>query len=80
MTRIIAFSDTHGGSNVSVMPDEVWYDGYLEMVRRCDAVLLVPGWERSKGALMEKDEADRHGIRVFEYDQVGIPSPDEAIR
>ena len=31
------------------LSDEFWYDGTLELMRRCDAVMLVPGWEGSKG-------------------------------
>jgi len=62
------------------IPAAVWYDGYLAILRKCDAVLLIPGWQKSPGAVAEKAEAERCGIRVFEYDAVGIPSPEEAIR
>ena len=46
-------------------PDNVWLEGDLEMVRRCDAVLLVEGWEKSTGTLGEIKEADAAGIPVF---------------
>jgi hypothetical protein len=46
--------------------DSVWLDGDMEILRRCDAVLLAPGWQESKGALKEKDEAERLAIPVFE--------------
>jgi hypothetical protein len=47
-------------------PDEAALRLDLAMVARCDAVLLVPGWERSVGARGEKDYASRAGIPVFE--------------
>jgi hypothetical protein len=46
--------------------DSVWLDGDLEIMRRCDAVVLTPGWPFSNGALAEKAEAERLGIPVFD--------------
>lgn len=46
--------------------DRVWLEGDLEMLRRCDAVLMVPGWERSRGATAERAEAIKCEIPVFE--------------
>lgn len=48
------------------LPDEVWMDGDLEMLRRCDAVLVTPDWERSAGAKTEVAEAKAKKIPVFE--------------
>ncbi len=44
---------------------EQWYEGTLELLRRCDAVLMVPGWKESKGACEEREEARRRGITVL---------------
>ena len=33
--------------------DEFWLDGTLELMRRCDALHLCPGWERSSGSRAE---------------------------
>lgn len=46
--------------------DEFWLSGTLELLRRCDAVATVPGWERSSGAIAEVEEAERIGIPVFD--------------
>jgi hypothetical protein len=46
------------------LPDEVWLEGDLEIVRRCDAVLLTEGWRNSAGARREVEEARRHGKAV----------------
>jgi len=45
--------------------DQLWLEGTLELLRRSDAVLMVPGWETSQGALGEKKEADQLGKPVF---------------
>jgi len=46
--------------------DKVFLDGTMEMLRRCDAVRLVLGWERSSGTRMEIMEAFKLKIPVFE--------------
>ena len=46
-------------------PDEVWLEGTLEMLRRCDAIITVPGWETSVGTKIEVDEAKRLSLPVF---------------
>lgn len=51
-----------------VASDEVFLAGTLELMRRCDAVLLVPNWRDSEGARAEVAEADRLGIPVFGRD------------
>jgi len=45
--------------------DSFWLEGTLEMMRRCDAVYMLDGWEASSGSCGEKAEAERLGIRVF---------------
>jgi len=47
-------------------PDDVWLAGDLVMLRRCDLVVMVPGWERSVGATAERDEALSRNIPVVE--------------
>ena len=46
-------------------PDEVWLAGDLVMLERCDAVVMVPGWESSSGARAEKLHAHGRGIPVY---------------
>lgn len=46
--------------------DEFWYAGTLELLRRCDAVILVPGWQGSKGVQAELDEALARKMPIFE--------------
>ena len=45
-------------------PDQYFLDGTMELMRRCDAVLLMPGWAVSAGSLAEIAEAERLGLPV----------------
>lgn len=45
--------------------DKVWLEGDLEMLRRCDALILTPDWIKSSGARAEVAEANRLEIPVF---------------
>lgn len=47
-------------------PDEVWLKGDLEMLKRCDAVMLTADWKRSSGAMAEVLYAQECNIPVFE--------------
>jgi hypothetical protein len=44
---------------------EFWLEGTIELMRRCDAILLLPTWEQSEGARAERKEAERLGLQVF---------------
>jgi hypothetical protein len=46
-------------------PDEVWLKGDLEILSRCDLVVMVPGWEQSSGACGERDFAEEHDLPVY---------------
>ncbi len=48
-----------------VATDEVFLAGTLELLRRCDAVVLVPNWRDSADARAEVEEAERLGLPVF---------------
>lgn len=42
-----------------------WVDATLEVLRRCDALVAVPGWHTSSGTFGEMQEALRLKIPVF---------------
>jgi nucleoside 2-deoxyribosyltransferase len=46
-------------------PDHVWLNGDLKIMERCDAVVLIEGWENSQGTLAEIEHAKARGIPVF---------------
>ena len=51
--------------------DQDWgnYEDYIEvgltMLRQCGAIVLLPGWEASKGVDIETTEASKHGLVFF---------------
>lgn len=46
-------------------PDEVWLEGDLAILRRCDAVLTTENWAQSSGARAEVSLAREIGIPVY---------------
>ena len=42
-----------------------WYDLDVHFMEACDAILLLPGWQESKGSLNEKKLAEERGIPVL---------------
>ena len=61
--------------------DELWVDGTLEMLRRCDAAVFLPGWHHSTGSCGEWAECDRrHMPRLdLERDRLDWPEQKQAI-
>lgn len=47
------------------LPDEVWLEGDLAMLAKCDALLLTAKWQESTGAVAEREFALERGIPVF---------------
>lgn len=47
------------------LPDSFWLEGTLELLRRCDAVMTVPGWTESVGAMGEIAEARNRDMEIF---------------
>jgi hypothetical protein len=54
------------GANLEGVQSYLWWgDAYINLLRRCDAVFMVPGYERSNGATKELTEALAIGLPVF---------------
>lgn len=49
----------------SVQPYTFWIEGTAELLRRCDVLITVPGWEQSSGARGEVALAGLKGLPVF---------------
>lgn len=46
-------------------PDNIWLEGDLEILKRCDAIYMVPGWSSSKGASAEHAMAKEWGKEII---------------
>jgi hypothetical protein len=42
-----------------------WMAGDLEILSRCDAIVMCPGWNKSVGCLMEFSKAKELGIKIY---------------
>jgi len=47
------------------LPDHVWLDGDIAILKRCDGVILTHDWERSSGAHAEVEVANSMCIPIF---------------
>jgi hypothetical protein len=48
-------------------PDDVWLNGDLEILSRCDIVVMGWNWQRSSGAHAERNRALDIGIPVYHW-------------
>lgn len=46
-------------------------EGDFEMLRRCDGIVMLPGWEQSEGAKMERKEAVKACVPVYVWTDKG---------
>lgn len=46
---------------------EDYIEGDLELLERCDAVVMLPGWEESAGAVKERNAALIEMIPIFYF-------------
>lgn len=57
--------NTAGFQNARDLSHERWMIGDLEILRKCDAILMLPGWSQSRGAIMEHRFAGELGLPTF---------------
>jgi hypothetical protein len=55
-----ALMEMRGGA-----PDEVFLRGDREILRKCDEIIMIPGWENSLGAVAERALAKELGIHIM---------------
>jgi len=49
-------------------PDTVWLAGGLELLRRSDVVVMIPGWQRSSGSIAELKLAEQLNKEIIYED------------
>jgi hypothetical protein len=59
---ICPHKNSSGLTGAMGIQDDVWLYGYLELLRRSDAIWLLEGWQNSQGATMEMEFARKNGI------------------
>jgi hypothetical protein len=52
-----------------------WTKGLLSQIAKCDAILVLPNWENSKGVKIEMKFAGENNIPVYLYNGKDIPEP-----
>jgi len=45
--------------------EDVFLEGGLEILSRCDAIYMLNGWQDSEGATKEFDLADELGLNIY---------------
>jgi hypothetical protein len=49
--------------------DEMFLQGDLEILKRCDAIYMLQGWEKSVGAAGEYELAKKFGLEIYYEDR-----------
>lgn len=57
----------------SEMGYEEWMISLSSLIRKCDTILMMPGYDKSKGCMMEIKFANQLCIPVYVYETDGIP-------
>ncbi len=50
------------------LPPDIFLEGDLEILRRCDAIFMLDGWRKSEGAIREWELAKDLGMLVIYQD------------
>ena len=60
-------NSAHGEVWAPSAPPEYWYNLDILILEHASALLLIPGWKDSKGALVERERAYELGIAVYTH-------------
>jgi len=58
-----------------LMDEQFWLDGTLDLLKRCDGAVFIPGWLRSRGCAREWSACDEHEIPRLNLDAHDSPRP-----
>jgi len=64
---ICPHKNTSGFGGYHNLPDDIWLNGDLEIIKRCDALVVLPNYEKSEGTLQEIKLAESINLPVFYY-------------
>jgi hypothetical protein len=63
--------------HITDIPNETWMEICLAFVQKSDAILMIPGWKDSPGAIREHNLALMSKIPIYYYEKTGMPGPKE---
>lgn len=58
-------------------PPDFWYNYDLKLLFRCDAMVVMPGSEGSKGVQLERDFCTTNSIPVYDWDELFRPTKED---
>lgn len=61
------------------LDDQFWLDGTMELLKRCDGMVLLPTWASSTGAIAEHQWAEDHDMPTHTYGVAYSPSCPELL-
>jgi len=56
--------------NFTSLDESIWIEGDLEILRRCDCVFMLKGFESSQGSLMELELAEKLQKAIYYEDNL----------
>lgn len=63
--------NTANFEQVCQAPEHIFLEGYLELLKRCDGIILLEGWLASKGSISEANLASELEMPIFHnFDQL----------
>lgn len=69
---VIPHANTDGDFGDLEVPDSFWLEATIELMRRCDGVIMLPTWRRSSGATEERIVALGLGLPVLDLEEDGF--------
>jgi hypothetical protein len=63
-----------GRSIFGTLPEAFWRAGCLELLGRCDGILLLPSWSGSDGSSAQARHAEKLGLRRWGIGHLKSPS------
>lgn len=67
--------DVVNPADLNIGNQKDWKGCMIEDIKhllKCDAIVMLPGWEKSKGASLEHHIATELGLMVYHYSKEGI--------
>lgn len=71
---LIPHANTAGFEHLTEADDDFFLRGTLELMRRCDAVVLCPGWAKSRGTMAEIEMAKNLRMPVYSTEALLPPA------